>query len=347
MNNINKRNNIVFSLFIICGFSIIAYFLLSVGIYSNSVMINIMMPSAYNIFPGTDVNYAGKKVGIIQNLLYCKDTKNGNVYYYKAKAKIDGRVKIYDNDQIIICSAGILGEKSVNISPAKDHENSKKLSNNDIAYSKETNSMEDTATNMQNMAQSTTDAVDLIKTILSDHRKDIENIVGNLKEASGDFSNLSKDIKDSNIVTKSYLVSQKLDVFLSDMIDSLETLNYKNTWENIAAISENIKTITDSLSYISTSHNIDLAELATSINLLVSSANRAMKDNDSSIHQLLSSPHFYRLCIELLTRANDLVYDINKYGMFFTNNRSWQRERMNLLQAPKTVLHWIEKEKFN
>jgi len=41
----------------------------------------------------------------------------GRIYFYQLVLKIDSRVKVYDTDEISIETSGLLGEKSIAITP--------------------------------------------------------------------------------------------------------------------------------------------------------------------------------------------------------------------------------------
>ena len=72
---------------------------------------------------GTRVTLAGKPVGqvvAIHEIFDARDQptdKGGNVYYYELLVRVDSGVHVYNYDEIVFSTAGLLGEKTIAIIP--------------------------------------------------------------------------------------------------------------------------------------------------------------------------------------------------------------------------------------
>lgn len=73
---------------------------------------------------GTRVMFAGKPVGEVVAIEEIHDARQmpstdllGRVYFYQLTLRIDSQVKIYDTDEMSIQTSGLLGEKSIAITP--------------------------------------------------------------------------------------------------------------------------------------------------------------------------------------------------------------------------------------
>ncbi|MBM3207506.1 MAG: MCE family protein, partial [Chlamydiae bacterium] len=72
---------------------------------------------------GTQVLFAGKPVGEVVSVEEIYDARKqpndsiGRVYYYQLKLKVDSSVSIYNTDDVAITTSGLLGEKSISITP--------------------------------------------------------------------------------------------------------------------------------------------------------------------------------------------------------------------------------------
>lgn len=340
----NNKNKSLFSSFIFIVIGIIAVIFLITNVRSMSngnynFNIKVMLTSAENIFSGTYVTYAGKTIGKVSKIDYHPLIgPDGTQYYYEATITICNKIKIKDNDTISSNTNGILGEKVLNISPSS--EKSSIVKKNHRMFSKSDKSIKDATNSAVLLVDKANSTISSVQTIMEQNSENIKQSINNIKYISEYINDLSKNFKEQNIVSHIALINKTVDLLTKNMQEALNTLNSRDAWSNISSILENIKSISDSVSAIVSDCNEN--DKKTIINMIANFSELLMHinqsinnhDNKSLIYYILKNGELYEKTLEVLARINSLVYDINKYGVFFTSSRSWQRERLNNLKQP-------------
>lgn len=85
--------------------------------------IHVFFSNIDKVGVGTRVLFAGKHVGEVshitevENARNPKHVKDGRVYIYELSLTFDSRVEVYTTDRVALSTSGLLGEKSVEITP--------------------------------------------------------------------------------------------------------------------------------------------------------------------------------------------------------------------------------------
>ena len=123
---IEQTKNMLIGIFVIVGCGVIIWLILflrpSVGNGKETLYVRFSNVNQINI--GTRVLFAGKPVGEVVAIEPIPNARMkpiadvlGEIYYYQLVLKVDSSVKVYDTDQITIQTSGLLGEKSIEITP--------------------------------------------------------------------------------------------------------------------------------------------------------------------------------------------------------------------------------------
>ncbi len=308
----DQAKNILIGLFVVAACAIVVFLILflhpSVG--DQGRLLRVRFADIDKISIGTRVNFAGKPVGEVIDIRELPDVEterksiNGYVYVYELTLRVDTGVNVFNTDTISTHTSGLLGEKSIAITPGipKSGE-SIYLVNNDILYATEVGSVEDALKDFKSVAvkvENTLDNINNALTTLQD-KKFWENL-------SGIAANIN---------------------------DITHSLNKPHEWSEILS---NIHTVINNLklSWPKIDHTLN-SLFETSSNIKDISSN--IKNSKGTIGKLINHDDLYLRLTSLLSKADTTMNDINHYGILFHLDKHWQRlraRRMNLLQKLST-----------
>lgn len=159
-------------------------------------------------------------------------------------------------------------------------------------------------------------------------------------EGTGSVEDTFKELKE---------VGNKFDLALDLVIDALQELKDRQTWENVANTVENMSEISTRLSESwndvedtivnlaeTTSHTRDIAEKVAA--------------GEGTMGKLLSKDDLYLRTTSLFAKGETIMDDMNHYGLLFHLDKGWQRlraRRMNLLaklQTPQEFRNFFNDE---
>lgn len=165
--------NILLGLFVIAASAIVVFMILflhpTVG--DDGQCVRVRFANIDKITIGTRVTYGGKPVGEVSEVKEIetlkdprKPGKDGYVYIYELALCIDSSVNIYNTDQVSARTSGLLGEKSVEITPLPAKPGEKVYVVNDqILYSNEMGSVEETLKEFKELADKIESTLDSFK----------------------------------------------------------------------------------------------------------------------------------------------------------------------------------------
>lgn len=327
---IDQAKNFMIGLFVIAALSIVIFILLFLhpSIGNEELVLRVRFADIDKITVGTRVTFAGKPVGEVVSIEEVKDTeehrigKDGKVYVYELTLKVDSSINVFNTDQIAAKTSGLLGEKSVVITPlpAKPGETLRVVSS-DILYADETGSVDDALKELRVVGNKLEGALDAITETFNDINKQ------HLFEKLGSTAENLRSI--TAALNKPDEWSQTLDNFhdLSAKINkSWKTVDI--SLKNISKASANAKTFTDD-----------------GVTIIAD-----VKKGKGTIGSLLRKDDLYLNTKALLSKANTTLNDIDHYGLLFHSDKGWQRlraRRMNLvykLQTPQEFRNFFNDE---
>lgn len=167
---VDHAKNILIGLFVLAGFAIIAFMLLflhpTVG--DEGKQFKIRFADLDKINTGTRVTYGGKAVGEVVHIREVEDPKhprethNGYIYLYELTIEVDSSVEIFNSDEVVSKTSGLLGEKSVAIIPRAPKPNVplRLIGKDEVIYANESGSLEETIKIVQDLALKFEEAID-------------------------------------------------------------------------------------------------------------------------------------------------------------------------------------------
>ncbi len=326
----DQAKNILIGVFVISACAIITFILLflhpSVG--DEAQMLRVRFSDIDKINIGTRVNFAGKPVGEvaeIHELQSARDeriARNGIVYVYELHLAVDSGVNVYNSDEVAIRTSGLLGEKSVVITPMAPKPGQKlRVVNDEIIYADETGSVEDTFKEVSEVADKIEIALDALTENLNEITK--QRIWKKIGKTS---QNLAE-------ITTSLNSPEDWETILKNMRELTD--NALASWDKVdQALTDIQKTMVDARGMVEDGREI-LGKI---------------KDGEGTIGKLLVGDETYLRLNSLLSKGETTMNDINHYGILFHLDKGWQRMRarrlnlMNTLSTPQEFRNYFNDE---
>ncbi len=313
---IDQTKNIMIGLFVIAACAIITFIVLflhpSVGDEGKIIRVRFANIDKVNI--GTRVSFAGKPVGEVVEIteipaaISHRRGHEGYVYVYELKLVVDSRVNVFNTDSIAARTSGLLGEKSVEISPHPLMSGEKLVNITDeILYAEESGSVEEAFKEFSHIADKVGVALDTITSTL-------------------------REMKDLNMWQKIASTFSTTNELVENINGKWETID--RTINDISSMAANVNTITGNVNkkWSSIDEAIDhFTTAAAQVNSITS----RISNGDGSIGRLLFDDDFYLRTTSVVSKAETIMDDITHYGILFHLDKGWQRmraRRLNLLQ---------------
>lgn len=304
----DQAKNLMIGLFVIAALTIVVFILLFIHpmVGDEGKILRVRFANIDKINVGTRVSFGGKPVGEVVEIREIIDDANprgtyeGHVYPYELKLAIDSSIELYNTDVIALRTSGLLGERSINITPLPPKKGEPlQLITDQIIYADESGSIEDVLKEVQSFSTKMETALDSL--IVSLHTIEKEKTI---EKISGSFKNIEEITASIN----------KPEV-LSGIIDNVHTFTEKilSSWEGVDEIIANVKEATNHGKIIF----------------------GQVKEGEGSMGKIIMSDEFYLKLSSVLSKAQTTMNDINHYGILFHLDKNWQRlraRRMNLLQ---------------
>jgi phospholipid/cholesterol/gamma-HCH transport system substrate-binding protein len=365
----DRTKNILIGLFALVAFGIIIFVLLflhpTTGDEGQTVVVRFANIDKVSV--GTRVTFGGRPVGEVVDIQELSEgdtrvsTHKGKVYIWQLTLKVDSHVPLYQSDEISLKTSGLLGEKSVAITPMpiQAGELLEYVSNRPL-YANESGSIDDTVKDVQNLTATFSRTLDAAYELLNDFNKrdlwaPMDRTLKNVDEittALNEPEDWNKALKDGSTA-------------LSSLREGLDQLKEDETWQHISATAKQIDSISnainkpeelskavDNLCVLTERINdswsridgaIDtIAQAATSLKNFSATSDEIIVNvskGQGSIGQLFVKDEFYLQLASLLSKAETTLDDINHYGLLFHLDKGWQRlraRRANLLQTLST-----------
>lgn len=327
---IDQAKNFMIGLFVIAAVSIVIFILLFLhpSIGNEELVLRVRFADIDKITVGTRVTFAGRPVGEVVAINEVNDVeenrigRDGRVYVYELVLKVDSGISVFNTDEISAKTSGLLGEKSVVITPlpAKAGE-TLRIVNTDILYADEHGGVDEAVRELRiigNKIETTLDAITLTFNDLNSQKlfEKLGSTAENLKSIT---TALNKPDEWSQTLTNFHDLSAKMNKSWKSVDISLK---------NIIKATANARDFTgDGVTIIGD-----------------------VKEGKGTIGSLLRKDELYLKANALLSKANITLNDIDHYGLLFHTDKGWQRlraRRMNLmyrLQNPQEFSNFFNDE---
>jgi phospholipid/cholesterol/gamma-HCH transport system substrate-binding protein len=304
----DQLKNIMIGIFVIAALSIVIFIMMFLhpNIGNEARTLYVRFANIDKVTLGTRVTFGGKPVGEVVEISEIPDVDfertayNGYVYSYQLKLVIDSGIFVYITDDISLRTSGLLGERSIAITPIPVNKGEKLvLVTDQILYATETGSVEETLKEFKELA-------DKFETVLDD------------------IHNAFMDIRDSELI-------ESLGEAAKNINDITASLNKPEDWSKTLT---NIREISDRA--VASWDKVD--DALTNIVDASSGANNVMvkiNQGEGSVGKIIVRDDLYLRMSSLLSKAEVVLNDVNHYGILFHQDKGWQRlraRRLNLLQ---------------
>ncbi|NGX28664.1 MAG: hypothetical protein K940chlam1_00848 [Candidatus Anoxychlamydiales bacterium] len=303
----DKLKNVLIGLFALMGITVIVgvTLFLQPSVGDGKKTLNVRFSNVSGISSGTRVTLAGKPIGEVFRITKVEDARKhktdefGRLYFYELKLKVDSSVDVYDTDVIAIQTTGLMGEKSIGITPRASKKDSKLITNN-IIFAKSVDTFENTAQQIAALSDKAEKTFDNFNGWFDKNSK-------SLTIAIGSISNLLNDFDNQNVVTSLHQSISSFNRSISHVNKALKLAEDNNSFDKLNMLVDNLALTSQSLNAV-----------------------------QGTIGKIINSDDLYLKISAILGKANTLFNDVNQYGVLFQYSKGWQRlrtKRANILQS--------------
>lgn len=316
---VDQAKNFMIGLFVVAAISIIVFILLflhpSVG--NEERVLRVRFSNIDKVSIGTRVTFAGKPVGEVVAIEEVRDIeenrigRNGHVYVYELTLRVDSGVNVFNSDEISARTSGLLGEKSIAITPLPAPKDQPlKVVNDEVIYADETATVEETF-------------------------KDFRQLADKFEETLVSLTDSIREIERQKLWEKIAQTAQNLSEITS-------SLNQPGAWSEVTT---NIRDLSNKV--VKTWKTVDMA--AKSFNQATSNVRDMTADGKiimgdvkaakGTVGKLIMRDDLYLKASALLSKGDTVMNDINHYGLLFNSDKGWQRlrsRRLNMLAKLST-----------
>jgi phospholipid/cholesterol/gamma-HCH transport system substrate-binding protein len=300
--------NILIGLFVLAASAIVVFVILflhpTVG--DEGLTLRVRFANVDKISVGTRVTYGGKPVGEVTEIREIetlkdprKPGKDGFVYLYELILAVDSSVRVYNTDKIVARTSGLLGEKSVDITPLAAKPGEKVwLVNDQILYATETGSVEETLLEFKELADG-------------------------IQEVTTSFNETLLELKEEKFW-------KRLGTIADNLSDITTALNKPGKWEStlsqIEIFSRHINIVAENANRVLENANSGISQINRAATHVAAIAENT-RGGQGTLGRILMKEDLYLQVTALLNKAEVILDDINHFGILFQNDKRWQRLR--------------------
>lgn len=317
----DQTKNVMIGIFVIAAFAIMIFIVLFIhpSLGNEGKVLRVRFSDIDKITPGTRVTFGGKPVGEVIGI---KDIDPGSglrlehdgiIYIYELTLGVDSDVTVYTIDEITSRTSGLLGEKTVAITPMPPRPGEELIPVTDqTLYSIESGSVESTLKEIKQLSDKLELALD-----------SFNDAFHTLKEGST-WKHVSSIVQNINDITDALNKPDQLTASLDDF----------------AATLDNTKVVTTDLREGKGTMGKFFAKDDLYNNLIAISDTSAKIVNrvnagEGTLGKIVAADDLYLRLSSLFSKAEVILNDVNHYGILFNQDKGWKRlraRRLNLMQ---------------
>jgi len=335
-----SAKNALIGFFIIAASSLAIWMLLflhpSVG--DGKQKLHVRFSYINQVDVGTRVTYAGLPIGQVTHIeelpveqMRGKVDSLGRIYVYQLTLAIDSNIKVYNSDTISLETSGLLGEKSIDITPRMPKKGAELalIKPNEIVYAQSVSSIESAFSQVEKVGKQVTVTLDYINDFFEVNNPTLTRGVAAIADTFQSAGHLLETAEKRGMMDQT-----------ANLVDNLADITAAiNDPVALHATVQNIATISQAFADSSG----DITQALASLRELTSSGSVAMDNfakitgkiaaGKGSIGRLIESDDFYLHVVSLMGKVDTLLNDVNHYGILFHLNKGWQRTRMQRMVA--------------
>jgi phospholipid/cholesterol/gamma-HCH transport system substrate-binding protein len=298
-------------------------------------VLNVRFSDINNLHVGTRVLFAGRPVGEVVTLSEIHDAREeptdelGRVYFYQLTLKIDSSVRVYNTDEISIQTSGLMGEKSIAITPKAPPKGvTPRLITAQPVYANSVDTFQNAVLEFSELATSMEETFHQISKWVKNHGEELATTVRAAGSALDEIDQAVATYNTSGTLGDIQRGLKAAYGTLNQVQNALEQLDEKQAFKNAGIVMQNIK---------STSRNVD-------------QITEEILQGKGTLGRLVLGEDLYLQMNAMMTKANGVMNDLNHYGILFHLNKEWQRTRLkkvtqlNALSSPQGFRTYFQNE---
>lgn len=320
----DQAKNLIIGVFAIAALTIVIFIILflhpSTGNEGQTIYVRFSDIDKVNV--GTRVTFAGKAVGEVSAINDIEDGRYGprdsfgHLYVYQLTLLIDSSVEVYTTDEVSLRTSGLLGERSVAITPVAPPQGvvPKRVTKDDILYAIEVGNVEDAVREFKVLADKFEETLTHVTETLEDVRK--EEVIKHIGAVAKNLSDITLALNQPE--NWAAIVEN-----LQEMSSEIAT-RIPSTWDTLDATLDEF--------YVTAQNSSDFTKEMDNVVKNISKG-------EGSVGRLVMRDDIYVTLKGMLAKVETIADDVNHYGLLFQTDKGWQRlrsRRMNLLQQLST-----------
>lgn len=335
----NSIKNFLIGIFLLTGLGLFVGLVMflrpTVGDEKQTIYLRFSNINKINV--GTRVLFAGKPVGAVtavNEISHARETQPsdelGRLYFYQLTLKIDSKVHVYSTDQITMQTSGLLGERSIAITPRTPPIGTtpEMISDKSPVYADSVDPLENTFNRLSDIGEKLNDTVDLVKTWFEDNESKLTVAVSSFGSAMTEIDTATRAVNEHQLIPHLKEGTVALTASAQKIDRALGQMTQDGVFENFGPAVANIKNASGSLDSV-------CQELAA---------------GQGTFGKLFRDQDFYLRMTAVMSKMDTLMNDVNHYGVLFHLNKSWQRTRvkkmseLTALDTPGSFKNYFQKE---
>lgn len=269
---------------------------------------------------GTRVLFAGRPIGEvtqIQQIYHARETQPsdelGRLFFYQLTLKVDSNVKVYNTDQISIQTSGLLGEKSISITPKAPPKGTtpELLTSKAPYYADSIDAIENTFNRLSDIGEKLENTIDLVNSWIVQNQDNLTHAVASIGSTLDQVYTTVKTVNEQQIIPQVKQGTERFASLMQKTESAFDQMNQDGVFSNMGELVGNFKSASFSLDKITQ----DIA------------------GGSGTLGKLLQGEDLYLRTNAILSKADTMMNDITHYGILFHLNKGWQRDRTKRLTA--------------
>lgn len=310
----DQMKNALIGLFVVSALAILGFALMFLHPRTSdeAQLLRVRFANIDKISLGTRVTFAGKPVGEVIKIAEVESPRTEKyfgdyVYTYELTLAIDSHVHVYNSDEISLRTSGLLGERSVAITPRKPKKGIRlrAVGFEDTLYSTEAGSLEETFAEFNTFAERAEETFDALMDMLEDIKQhNVWEHIGKTAENLSDITTALNSPDDwSDMLANMRGFTDKASALVERVTDTWDGVD--EAVANAAKASENFVTISNNGKEIT----------------------QKTAKGQGTMGRLFMNDDLYLRTTSVMSRAETIMDDMNHYGLLYHNDPGWQRLR--------------------
>ncbi len=345
----DQQKNILIGIFLVIAMAIAVSIVLFMEpkIGDGKQVLQVRFANITGLSVGTQVKLAGKTIGEVTRISVVKNAREEppgpqkQIYYYQLTLNIDSSVKIYKSDEISIKTTGLLGEKSISITPRLPEDNNlpKLVDGTEILYAQSTDSVDNALNNIADMSSQIKGTIKNIDTWFVANEDNLSIALNAFGKTMEEAKTTLETINDEKVINSIKIAADNFSCTMEMVQDALLEIEDRAMIAKFSFILDNAADFSQSLS-------TDGVEILGNVKNIT----EALSQGKGTLGQLIQNDDLYLRFSAVMSKTNTLLNDINHYGLLFQYRKDWQRERtkranmINALDTPAQFKNYFETE---